>query len=302
MVKRNYTKDELLNYTEREPNLTNFEGKEIFLHFNSFCLGDSICFSSYLDAFLDIHKPSKVIVSTFLPHLFESQNDRIEIVNANQKKMIVADKLVNVGYDKGDLNHTLGGMFYATKDTMMIPQHLKPGKVPVIPKERNINHKKIVIAPESIKHIARWDFFGSLGWQKVVDYLNASGYEVYNVSYEDTLKLNGVKGYHGFDDINLALGHILEAKIFIGLSSGLAWLAWAYGVPVVMISNFTKTHNEFDCYRVENPFSCSGCFNIFPNISSKCPLFLNTNRENECHKKITPQMVLNTIGKALSEN
>lgn len=302
MIKRSFSKTELLDYVEREPNLTNFEGKEIFLHLNSFCLGDTICFTGFLEHFIEIHKPSKLIVSTFQHHLLESNNSIIEFVNANQKKTIVADKIINVGYDKENLNHTLGGMFYATKDTMLLPQNLTTGKIPVKPKQRIINPKKICIAPESIKHIAKWDYFGSLGWQKVIDYLNSKGYEVYNISYENTLNLKNVKSYHGFDDINVSLNHILESRIFIGLSSGLSWLSWAYDVPVVMISNFTKKHNEFDCYRVDNEFSCSGCFNILPNIKTKCPLFLDTIRENECHRKITPNMVIKKIEEALLNN
>jgi autotransporter strand-loop-strand O-heptosyltransferase len=98
------------------------------------------------------------------------------------------------------------------------------------------------------------------------------------------------------------LGHILSSRLFIGLSSGLSWLAWAYDVPVVMISNFTKSWNEFDCYRVDNPAGCNGCFNIFQNIKSHCPIFEGTLRENECHKKITPEMVIQKINLALSEN
>ena len=302
MIKRHFDKGELLNYKEREPNLINYENKEIFIHLNSFCLGDTICFVSFLDHFVELYNPSKLIVSTFQHHLFESTNPKIEFVNANQKKTIIADKLINVGYDKEDLNHTLGGMFYATKDTMFLPQDLKPGNIPVKPKERIVNPKKICIAPESTKNIAKWDYFGSYGWQEVVDYLVNEGYEVYNVSYENTMNLKNVKGYHGFDDINVSLNHILESKIFIGLSSGLAWLSWAYNVPVVMISNFTKPHNEFDCYRVDNPFSCSGCFNILPNIKTKCPLFLGTLRENECHRRISPETVIKKIKEALSDN
>lgn len=92
----------------------------------------------------------------------------------------------------------------------------------------------------------------------------------------------------------------LESRFFIGLSSGLSWLAWAYGVPVVMISNFTKKQNEFECFRVGNPYVCNGCFNMFPNIKSRCPIFLDTERENECHRSITPEMVINKINEAIT--
>jgi autotransporter strand-loop-strand O-heptosyltransferase len=116
------------------------------------------------------------------------------------------------------------------------------------------------------------------------------------------MKLDNVVDVHGFDDINVSLGHILDSRLFIGLSSGLAWLAWSYNVPVVMISGFTKKHNEFDCYRVMSESGCSGCFNIFKNIKTTCPIFKDTDRSNECSKLITVDMVIEQINKALSEN
>jgi len=299
MVKRHYDNSELLNYKEREPNLKNFEGKELMLHFDSFCLGDTICFSSLMDAFMDYHKPKYVYVSTFFPHLLKSNRPDYEFINANQTGMIHIDKLLDIGYDKNNISHTLGGMFYAAKDTMRLPQSTKPGKCPVIPKVRITNPNKITMGPETIKEISKWNFNGNDGWQKVVNVLHNNGFDVYNISYENTMNLQNVKGFHGHDDINVAIDHIVSSRFFVGLSSGLSWLAWAYGVPVVMISNFTKRQNEFDCFRVENLNVCNGCFNMFPNIKTKCPVFLGTERENECHSSITPSMVIDKINEAI---
>lgn len=303
MIQRGYQEHELMKYSQLNPDIVDYQGREILMHLDSFCLGDTICFSSLIYKFMEIYKPSKLYISTFLPHLFEFNDERIKVLKANDPNgFVTCDKLINIGYDKGSLDHTKNGMFYAAKETMGIPLDTLPGKVPVKPLKRDKIDKKIVIAPESLKKIARWDYFGSKGWQIVVDYLNSNGYEVYNISYENTLNLRGVHHYNGFKDINVALGHILSSRLLVGLSSGLSWLAWAYDIPVVMISNFTKPWNEFPCYRVENPLGCSGCFNIFQNIKSHCPIFEGTLRENECHKKITPDMVIEKINLALSEN
>ena len=44
--------------------------------------------------------------------------------------------------------------------------------------------------------------------------------------------------------------------------SGLSWLAWAVGTPVVMISGFTHPTNEFATpYRVINYHACNSCWN-----------------------------------------
>ena len=302
MVKRHYGQHELLEYVERDKDTQTLEGKEILMHFDSFCLGDTICFSAFIDAFLEYHKPKKVIISTFFPHLFKSTDDRYEFINANQKLKLTIDKLLDVGYDKNSLEDTKGGMMYAAKRTMLLPQETKPGKCPVIPYERKVIPNKITIAPESLKKIAQWNFFGNYGWQQLVNEIVNSGFIVSNVSYENTINLQNVTGFHGHDDIKVALNEILSSRVFVGLSSGLAWLAWAYNVPVVMISGFTKEHNEFDCFRVVNKFSCNGCFNLFQNIQSTCPLFLGTDRENECHKSITPKMIIDKINEVLKFN
>ena len=53
-----------------------------------------------------------------------------------------------------------------------------------------------------------------------------------------------------------------HAEFFVGLSSGLSWLAWAAGTPVVMISGFTHPTNEFATpYRVINYHACNSCWN-----------------------------------------
>jgi len=299
MVKRHYDNSELLNYKEREPNLENFEGKEILMHLDSFCLGDTICFASLIDAFMEYHKPKYVWITTFFPHLLVSNRDDYEFVNANQTGFLEVDKLLDVGYNKDDISHTLGGMFYAAKDTMRLPQSTLPGKCPVIPKFRIPNLNKVTMGPETVKKISQWNYNGTEGWQTVVNALNSTGYEVYNISYENTMNLENVKGFHGHDDLNVAIDHIISSRFFVGLSSGLSWLAWAYGVPVVMLANFTKKQNEFDCFRVTNPYVCNGCFNMYPNLKTKCPVFLGTERENECHTKITPKMVIDKINEAI---
>lgn len=298
MVKRHYDKSELLTYVERDKKTRILADKEVLLHLDSFCLGDTICYSSFIDGFINYYKPKKVYVSTFFMPLFESFNEKCEFVSATRKEPLVIDRLIDVGYHKESLEHTLGGMLYASKDTMFIPQNTEPTKTYFKKYNYEKQNKKIVIAPESIKNIAKWD----AGWQEVVDYLTGQGFEVFNISYEDTLKLKNVKDFHGFDDIGVSLKHILEAQLFIGLSSGLAWLAWAYDVPVVMVSGFTKKHNEFECFRAASETGCSGCFNIFKNIQTQCPVFIGTPRQNECHKLITPAMVIEQINLALASN
>lgn len=304
MKKRAWGEDELLKYRQRQPGLRDWAGAHLLVHFDSFCLGDTICFSAYLDALLLHHQPRQVTVTTFFPELISSRHHAVEVVSAylqpGSPGFIETDTLVTVGYDKANLDHTLGGMQWAVKDCLRLPQELAIGRPWVRPRARTVLDGKVAIAPESLKAIARWDWHGARGWQEVIDHLNLKGKEVHMVSYENRLQLQGLKAsWHGNSDLDVALGHILESELFIGLSSGLAWLAWAYEVPVVMIAGFTKPHNEFPSYRVIQDMACNGCFNTFTEIRSSCPLFEGTDRANECHTRITPEMVISKIDDAL---
>ena len=91
---------------------------------------------------------------------------------------------------------------------------------------------------------------------------------------------------------------LYHAEFFIGLSSGLSWLADAVNCPVVMICGFSKDWYEFYTpYRVANRLVCNGCFNDFRVnfIKDFCPYHKGTPRELECQKKISPRQVLNAI-------
>jgi autotransporter strand-loop-strand O-heptosyltransferase len=98
---------------------------------------------------------------------------------------------------------------------------------------------------------------------------------------------------------------IYNSRFFIGLSSGLSWLAWALDTPVIMIANFTDENHEFKCHRVTNTNVCHGCWNDPQYTFDKgdwdwCPVHKGTDRQFECHTSITPDMVIEQIKKLLS--
>ena len=100
---------------------------------------------------------------------------------------------------------------------------------------------------------------------------------------------------------------ISHCEFYIGLSSGITWLAHAMGKKVVMISNFSEDWHEFDLntddyIRIINKSVCHGCFNLINKeftFDAKdwywCPKHKDTEREFECHKSITPEMVIEQI-------
>jgi autotransporter strand-loop-strand O-heptosyltransferase len=174
----------------------------------------------------------------------------------------------------------------------------------------------VVIAPHASAHAKYWNNPG--GWQKVIDHLNIMGYKVVMItqeklgdSWHDSKlggTLTGVIDKTGDLPIEDRLADIKNAKLFIGLGSGLSWLSWALNTKTILISGFSYPYTEFkDCIRINNKNSdiCSGCFNrhwLNPGDWEWCPDHKNTERMFECTKTIDPEMVINAINLELQKN
>ena len=101
------------------------------------------------------------------------------------------------------------------------------------------------------------------------------------------------------------VNYIEHSEFYIGLSSGMAWVAHALGKPVAMIANFTEDWNEFDINcedykRITDKSVCHGCWNdpkhkFNPSDWYWCPEHKDTDRQFECHTNITPERVFNEI-------
>jgi autotransporter strand-loop-strand O-heptosyltransferase len=166
------------------------------------------------------------------------------------------------------------------------------------PKERPYNEKYICIATNSTAGCKLWN--NPNGWTELVKYLKDLGYKIINIS-KDGDKVEGVINLEDDSMLN-TMNVIHHSEFVIGLSSGLSWLSWALEKHVVMISNFTEPNHEFtiNCTRITNPNVCNGCWNnpMFKFDKGDwnwCPEHKNTERQFECHKSITPEMVINKI-------
>lgn len=152
------------------------------------------------------------------------------------------------------------------------------------------------------------------GWDIVVDYLKSLGYRVFCIDQEEELKTDGftickpdgAENFTGNNPLIERANMLYHAEFFIGLSSGLSWVADAVGCPVVMISGFTQDWHEFYTpYRVANRRVCNGCFNDYRAAyfdKVPCPYHKNTPRALECQKKITPRMVIEAIERLIIDN
>jgi autotransporter strand-loop-strand O-heptosyltransferase len=169
--------------------------------------------------------------------------------------------------------------------------------------ERPIKSKYACFSMHSTAQAKHWNYPG--GWEALCRMLRKKGITPVCIDVHDTF---GVEGHwnkvpgpcvkkHGMDLKEMS-NYIHHSEFFIGISSGLSWVAHALNKPVVMISGVTSEDNEFeeDTIRVINEKVCHGCINSKEiNFDAGdwlwCPLHKNTDRQFECTKEITPEQV-----------
>jgi autotransporter strand-loop-strand O-heptosyltransferase len=168
---------------------------------------------------------------------------------------------------------------------------------------RPIAEPYVCIAVQSTTQAKYWN--NPNGWREVVAFLKEAGYRVVCIDQKPVhgggLVWNhiphGVEDQTGDRPLAERARWLKYAEFFVGLSSGLAWLAWGVGIPVVMISGFTHPTNEFATpYRVINYNTCNSCWNdVRHRFDHKdflwCPRHANTPRQFECTRHITATQV-----------
>jgi len=280
--------------------LLNYKDKRVYISFESKSLGDNIAWMPYVDEFRRVYD-CKVVVSTFWNKFFRTKYPQIDFVNPGE---VVSDitGLYRLGWfwdnTKEPENPVTIPLQKAATNILGLDYFEIRPRIEYEVKERPIDKKYITIATDSTAGLKYWNHPN--GWETLVSYLIKLGYEVINVSKEQS-KIDGVINVED-TSIENTMNIIHHSEFLIGLSSGLSWLAWAMGTHVVMISNFTEENHEFtsNCTRINNKEVCNGCWNnpMFKFDKGDwywCPEHKGTDRQFECHKSITPEMVLQRI-------
>jgi len=181
------------------------------------------------------------------------------------------------------------------------PAEARP-RIALADDSRPIMEPYVCIAVQSTGQCKYWN--NPDGWREIVGYLKKSGYRVFCIDQKRTHGADRILNHipPGAEDetgrpLSECARWIKHAEFFVGLSSGLSWLAWAVGVPVVMISGFTHPLTEFATpYRVINFHACNSCWNdvrlrVDHSDFFWCPRHKGTSREFECTRLITPDQV-----------
>ena len=273
----------------------NLNNRRVYISFESSSLGDTIAWMPYVEEFQKKHN-CKLIVSTFKNFLFEKEYPELEFVAPGTTvDNIYAMYRIGWFYDVNRepvLPSTIPLQQTATNILGLSYKEIKPR---IVNSRVCLSLKQVAIATNST---AGCKFWTREAWQEVINYLHDQGYKVINTSLEK----NPFDNCQALLDTSMTntMTTIYNSRFFIGLSSGLSWLAWALDVPVIMISNFTQEDHEFKCHRVTNTNVCHGCWNDPQYKFDKgdwnwCPVNKNTENQFICQKSITPRMVIDKI-------
>jgi len=274
--------------------------KRVLITLDSKSLGDTIAWFPYTEEFRKKHN-CKVIVSTFWNDLFRENYKEIDFVEPGTVvHNLYASYTIGCfdnDYNKNKNNWRTIPLQKIASDTLGLDYtEIKP-KIVINNDDEGfkvVPEKYVCISEHSTLQCKYWN--RKNGWQKVVDFINKIGYKVLSISKEST-NLNGVEKYHN-RPIQETIYRLKNCNLFIGVSSGLAWLAWALNIPVIMISGCSLEMLEFQTgiKRIINKNVCHGCLND-PNLVfdrgnwNWCP------RDNNfiCSKEITETSVLKAI-------
>jgi len=287
--------------------------KTVLISLESRALGDSIAIMPCVERFISNSKDNVLLkINPRYHFLFANSYPTIKFYQENDS----FDKKIELRYN---FNLPLQTGF-AQQLGYIDWTYIRP-KVDITIKERPVKSKYVSISIHSTSQLKYWNHptgkksqSTSPYWTELNGLLRKSGYTPVVVERDEMFGIppnrNGMPSKSN-NKIGLSLedtiNHIYHSDFFIGLSSGLSWLAHAMGKKVVMISNFSHENHEFDLScndykRITNKSVCHDCWGQV-NKEHKfdagewywCPKHKDTPRQFECHTSITPEYVFEQI-------
>ena len=292
-------------------NTLSLKGKRVFVVLESSSLGDTLAWAPFIKEFKEKNE-CELIVSTFMNYLFRETYPDIEFVEPGTAvNNIYAMYKIGWFYKDGKYDEARNPndfKFEPLQKTASDILGLEYKETRALLKVPNVEKKKKVgIGMHSTCQAKYWN--NPNGWQEVVDHLNSLGYEVVLYSKENDGYMGNFhpKGITQFEagSIERLIEEMASCEFFVGLGSGLSWLSWTIGLPTVLISGFSEEYSETtsNTYRVINKEVCTGCFNrhrLDGGDWNWCPDHKGTERQFECTKQITSQMVIDKINQIIN--
>lgn len=231
-----------------EFSINKLKGKNVLIKMDSSALGDTIAAMPMIEMFKN-YTQSNVILSTFYNELFQDNYDivfippnikvkntytTIYLGNTNNKK---ENPYTNCSYLNNNLQKVAGKMLGIDFKGNTQICYISHNKV-------DIKTNKYVVVCEDSGIPSLKGFKGD--WNAVCKSIMDKGYDVVivgkNRSYIENCTLN-ISALET-NLLNIA-GIINKANLFIGVSSGLTWMAHSLCTPLLLVSDFTPHYHEF---------------------------------------------------------
>lgn len=283
--------------------------KPVIIHFPVGTLGDLLGWFPYAERFRQQHQCQlECVMGEQLIELFCNQYPEIQFSTREKIKTQSPYASYRIGlFFGGDDTHQpvdfrqVGFTRIAGYILGVSPEETPP--LLKLNAPRTIKEPYVCIATQSSCQAKYWN--NGYGWALVVEELKKLGYRVLCIDkeahYGSGFVWNhipyGVEDYTGALPLQQRVDLLRHAAFFIGLSSGLSWLAWGCRIPVVLISGFTDPQSEFYTpWRVFNSHGCHGCWDdvridFCHTDFLWCPRHKGTDRQYECTRLITGQQV-----------
>jgi autotransporter strand-loop-strand O-heptosyltransferase len=297
-----------------------FDPRDVLIQFPVGTLGDILAWFPAAARFARRHPNCRVtcaLSGLIIPLLRDSYPD-LRLVTHEQ---VVAENLTATMYatyslgvffagESNDWQPTdfrLVGLHHAASYILGVEPIEEAPRLKLPDETRPIAERYAVIAVQSSSGCKYWT--NPTGWRDVVGFLKQNRYRVICIDQKPvhghglmwTQIPNGAEDWTGDRPLQDRARLLRHASLFVGLSSGLSWLAWAAGCPVVLISGFTHPTNEFATpYRVINWHACNSCWNDPRHRFDHkdffwCPRHQDTSRHFECTRLITAAQVKQVI-------
>jgi autotransporter strand-loop-strand O-heptosyltransferase len=282
-------------------------------------LGDTIGWFSYIERFKEKHgcRITCTMSAAIIP-LFEKAYPDIRLITEedlkNKRDVLKFYATYTMGLffeDKENIwqpsDFRLVGLHRTAGYILGVDPTEEPPRIVLEDDSRPVDQPYVCIATQSSSQCKYWN--NPYGWQEVIAFLKRCGYRVICIDQKRVHGTHpvwnhipwGVEDQTGDHPLTERARWLRHCEFFIGLSSGLSWLAWAVGAKVVMISGFTHPVNEFHTpWRIVNYHACNSCWNdpacLFDHANFLwCPRHAGSDRAFECTRLMTAGHVIRVL-------
>lgn len=273
-------------------------GRRVLISMGSKALGDSIAWMPYVEEFRKKHN-CHVITSGWWQEIFDYPE--LEYVKpGDQVPDVYATYQVGCFDGQSDMNvkdWRLTPLQKVAADILGLEYEPIRARLKFTPHKRGnggVPEPYVCFSEFSTMRNKLWNRPGA--WQNTVNHLNELGYKCISISNE----LSNLEGVikHNNQSIQNSIADIAGAEFYIGLNAGPSWIAYALGVPVIMITGVSEEWNDFpNPHRIaiNNEVCGIGCFNDPEHKIDRGWEWCPRKKDYACTRDITEEMVYERI-------